>query len=99
MNDLLNRVKTSLRISQENKAFDGDVQDLIEAAQADLFQSGVSAEKSISETDPLIRRAVITYSKAHFGIDNPDADRFAKSYDLLKQHLTMAGDYNGRAVE
>ena len=86
---MLNKVKLSLRIS--GGMFDIEIQDLVEAALTDLKISGVV---NTEETDPLILRAVITYCKANFGYDNNEAERFQKSYDMLKQHLSLAGDYN-----
>ncbi|OUM85692.1 MAG: DNA-packaging protein [Bacillus thermozeamaize] len=88
---LLDDVKLALRIS--SSAFNSEISDLIAAAKADLKLSGVAAEKVEDEMDPLIKRAVITYVKAHFGYDNPEAERFAKSYDLLKAHLTLSQEY------
>ena len=87
---LLDDVKQALRITVPD--FDGEVGDLILAAKADLELAGVSVTK-IVDVDPLIKRAVVTYVKAYFGYDNPDAERFAKSYEMLKTHLTLAGDY------
>lgn len=86
---ILERVKLSLRIS--GNMFDVEIQDLIEACICDLKISGVV---NLDETDPLILRAVITYCKANFGYDNQEAERFQQSYDMLKQHLSLAGDYN-----
>ena len=88
---MLENVKTALRI--RNTSFDGEIEDLIDAARHDLALSGVLVEKTESDDDPLIIRAIITYCKANFGYDNPDADRFEKSYVMLKQHLSLAGDY------
>lgn len=91
---LLIKVKTALRISGSNEAFDSEITDLIAAARDDLALSGVSRIKTdATDPDPLIERAIKTYCKAHFGFDNPDADRLHDSYVLLKQHLTLAGDY------
>ncbi|HFK2719152.1 TPA: hypothetical protein ACG1DY_005001, partial [Escherichia coli] len=73
---------------------DEEVIDLIEAARQDLILSGVSSEKAEDDSDPLIKRAVTTYVKANFGFDNPDAKRLQESYDMLKNHLSLAGDYN-----
>jgi len=87
---LLDDVKLALRIS--SSAFDSEVQDLIDAAKADLKLSGVDETKLI-DTDPLIKRAVVTYVKAHFGFDNPDVDRLQQSYDMLKAHLTLSVEY------
>lgn len=86
---MLDDVKLALRIS--NQAYDVEIADLIDAAKLDLQISGVN---KIDETDPLIKRAIIVYVKAHFGYDNPDAERLQQSYVLLKQHLSMAGDYD-----
>lgn len=89
---LLDDVKLALRISPGTIAFDGEVQDLIASAIADLGLSGVASEK-LDDADPLIKRAIVTYCKAHFGWDNPDAERLAKAYDMLKAHLTLSQDY------
>lgn len=92
---ILDDVKQALRISPTNTAFDVEIQDLIEASRLDMIQSGVSDLKANDDTDALIKRAIITYCKAHFGYDNPEADRFTQSYIMLKQHLALASDYNG----
>lgn len=94
---LLEDVKTALRISLSNTALDGEVLDLIDAARQDLKLSGVSAEKADGddlELDPIIKRAITIYAKANFGFDNPDFERLQKSYESLKNHLSLAGDYN-----
>lgn len=86
---MLTDVKLSLRIS--NTAFDNEIIDLIDAAKLDL---GISGVENIDITDPLIKRAVTIYVKANFGWDNPDAERLQELYILLKQHLSLSGDYN-----
>jgi uncharacterized phage protein (predicted DNA packaging) len=88
---LLDDVKLALRIS--SSAFDSEITDLIEAAKADLQLSGVKQEKADDDNDPLIKRAIIVYCKANFGYDNPEAERFQQSYDMLKQHLSLSYDY------
>ncbi|TCT23388.1 putative phage protein (predicted DNA packaging) [Melghiribacillus thermohalophilus] len=87
---LLDDVKLALRIS--NSAFDNEINDLIEAAKADLILSGVE-ETRLDVTDPLIKRAIKTYVKAQFGFDNPDAERLQQSYEMLKMHLTLSTEY------
>jgi hypothetical protein len=87
---LIDDVKAALRISTTDTGIVGEVTDLISAAQYDLSLSGVIADDT---TDPLIKRAIITYCKANFGYNNPDADRFNASYTMLKAHLSMSGDY------
>lgn len=89
---LLDDVKVALRISDTNTAFDGEVSDLISAAQRDLLVAGI---KVTDETDALIKRAIVTYCKAHFGYDNPDADRLLRAYEMLKMHLMLSSEYGG----
>ena len=86
---MLQKIKLALRIKTE--ALDGEITDLIESAKLDLSISGV---RKIDETDPLIQRAIIIYCKAHFGLDNSDSEKYQQSYNLLKQHLALCGDYN-----
>ncbi|OFC75864.1 head-tail connector protein [Bacillus thuringiensis] len=88
---MLEVVKKALRVS--HNALDDEIDDLIEAARTDLSLSGVSGFKSNDDTDPLIKRAIIMYSKANFIPDANEAERFQLSYNMLKNHLTLAGDY------
>lgn len=88
---MLASVKDALRVSGAD--LDGEIQDLIDGAKADLVLSGVHSVK-IVDTDALIKRAVILYCKAQFGYDDPKiADRFQQSYTSLKQHLTLSAEY------
>ncbi|MFP3666554.1 head-tail connector protein [Priestia sp. SIMBA_032] len=86
---MIEKVRKSLRIS--HTALDDDIQDLIDAALMELQLSGI---KKLDESDPLIIRAVTVYCKAEFGFDNPDAERFRASFESLRNHLSLAGDYN-----
>lgn len=83
---MLEAVKLALRITAGY--FDNEITDLIDAAQADLMLCGVNA----ANDDPLIKRAVVLYCKAHFGADE-NAGRYQQSYDMLKGSLMIAGDY------
>jgi uncharacterized phage protein (predicted DNA packaging) len=85
---MLESVKLALRVTISD--FDEEIQGLIDAAKRDLSIAGVDI---IDEGDALIRRAIITYCKANFGYDNPEAERFQQSYDMLKQHLSLSYDY------
>ena len=88
---LIDDVKLALRIT--NSTFDREVEDLINAARRDLVLSGVLQTKANDENDPLIKRAITVYCKAHFGYDNPEAERFEESYNMLKAHLTLSAEY------
>ena len=85
---LLTDIKDALRVSGTD--LDSEIGDLISASISDLILSGIV---NYDTDDPLIKRAVVLYCKANFGWDNPEADRFQKSYDMLKAHLTMSADY------
>lgn len=86
---MINSIKTSLRI--KNTAFDTEITDLIDACKIDLKISGVN---KIDEKDSLIKRAITIYVKSNFGWDNPDSEKLQHSYNMLKQHLALSGDYN-----
>lgn len=86
---MLEKVKLALRI--KINSFDNEIEDLIESCKIDLSMSGV---KKINENDVIIQRSIIVYCKANFGLDNKDSEKYQKSYDLLKQSLSLCGDYN-----
>ena len=80
-------VRLALRIT--TSAFDKELSDLMQAACADLGIAGVT---QTCTGNPLVRRAVITYIKMHFG--EPDEyDRLKKSYDEQKAQLATATGY------
>lgn len=92
---MLSKIKASLRIA--NTAFDGEIQDLIDAAEADMKLVGILPTK-IVDTDPLIIRAVTTYVKANFGWDNPDSAKLHASYEMIRNHLSQSVDYTVEEV-
>lgn len=102
MDGILARVKLALRRTED--AFDAELSDLIQAALLDLGIAGVTdpaasppSGKNVSNLDtedPLIRRAVISYCKVHFGDAEPqEYDRLKASYDEQKAQLAMATGY------
>lgn len=84
---MLEKVKLALRITTD--AYDDELLDLIEAAQADLGIAGVVLP---SDTDALITRATITFCKMSFGLPE-DYDKLKKSYDEQKSQLSTATGY------
>lgn len=85
---LVDDIKAILRIS--NTAYNTEIEDLILAAKGDLEICGLL---DTSEIDPLIKRAITLYCKANFGFDNPDAEKLQKSYEALRNHLSLSTDY------
>lgn len=82
---MIDDVKTALRVS--TTSFDGEIQDLIDAAKLDLGIAGVEAVD-----DALTKRAIITYCKMSFGLPE-DYDRLKQSYDEQKAQLSNATGY------
>lgn len=91
---MIDEVKAALRVTTDDPGIIGEIEELIESAKIDLIQSGVKKELvNADEPDAIIRRAIKTYAKANFGYDNPEADRFDRAYVMLKQHLSLYGDF------
>jgi hypothetical protein len=74
-------------------AHDAEIKDLINAARADLVLGGVIEAKAEDETDALILRAVGTYVKAEFGLDNEDSEKYRASYKEQRNGLTLSEKY------
>ena len=87
---MLAYIKEILRVASNE--FDNEVQELIDSAKADLELSGVRAEM-INDSDPLIKRAIATYCKTHFGFDNKDHMLLLGAYNSLKTHLIVSVEY------
>lgn len=92
---LIDKVKLALRI--DDNSLDEDIQDSINAAQADLKLSGI-LESKIVETDALIVRAVKVFCKAEFSTDDGESARYKDSYEMLKTHLCLSSDYTIEVV-
>lgn len=90
---MLEKVKAALRLTVD--VYDAELTDTIEAAFADIGLVGVDGGK-LTEDDPLVCRAVITYCRAHFG-SPADYDRLKAAYDEQKAQLITATGY-GLAV-
>ena len=104
---MLAAVKLARQIQTE--VFDPDLRDLIIAGIKDIQHAGprfTFSEVTDQETgevtdyvitDPLVKRAVITYVLMNFG--NPDNyDRLKKSYDEQKGQLRESSGYGMEVV-
>ena len=83
----------ALRITTE--AFDDELEDLIEAATADMRLAGITNDET---DDPLVRRAVITYCRLNFGQPD-DYDRLKASYDEQKGQMRESTAYGMTEVQ
>lgn len=85
---MLEAVKLAMRPAIKTDAYDDEIQDLIEAAKADLKRVGIVGD----ESDPLIRQAIKTYCRLHFG-SPPDAEKLERSYNVQVGSLMGSGKY------
>lgn len=82
---MLDAVKLAMRPAIKTNAYDSEIQDLIKAAKADLCSVGVI----VVDSDPLVRQAIKTYCRLHFG--NPEnPDMLHASYAEQKAQLITA---------
>ena len=84
---LLSKVKKAIPITTD--AYDQDLTDLIEAAKLDLTETA-----SIVLPDPLdalCERAIITYAKMHFLMD--EYAKLKPAYDEQKAQLSTSNRY------
>lgn len=84
---MLNAVKMALRIT--TNAFDAEINGLIDSARLDLRVAGVVLPV---ELDALVRTAIITYCRLHFGQPD-DYDRLKRAYDEQKAQLATCTGY------
>lgn len=84
-------IRRYLRINHTH--FDGEITDLAEAAKADLKLGGILPARVDNDNDALIKRAIICYIKAEFGLDNSDSEKYRESYEMLKRHLMLSTEY------
>jgi hypothetical protein len=89
---LIDDVKTALRIT--SSAFDSEINDIIAAAKDDLLLSGIDSG-ALESPDPLVKRAILLYCKAGFGLDNPDSEKYMASFRSLETHLALSTEYQG----
>lgn len=89
------KVRLALRL--KTSAFDSEIDTLIEAAKLDLNIAGVF---NVSENDPLVTNAIITYCKLNFGTPYEDSNmrksyyaNLKSAYDEMKAQMGMSSGY------
>ena len=87
---MFEKIKQRVRIKTD--LLNGEIQDLIDEAKADLELAGILSAKII-DTDPLILRAVSTYCRAYYESDNVKAERLQAAYESIKAHLGLSEEY------
>lgn len=97
--NLLDACRAALRIPAFVNDYDEEISDVIEAARAELVAGGVSEDKAHDDSDGRVRLAVKVYVKANFGMDNPDAERFMKSFETMLTSMSGDSSCNGGDAE
>lgn len=93
--NLLDACRAALRIPDFCNDFDEEIADVIDAARAELVAGGVSDAKAHDDEDGRVRLAIKVYVKANFGMDNPDAEKFMRSFETMLTSMSGDSAYNG----
>lgn len=88
---LLDEIKLNLRVTS-NVFDEAEIGPLIEACKADLALSGVV---KWNDSDPLCKRAAVSYCKGHFGFDDK-AGRYLEIYEHLKVAMALSAEYSDK---
>lgn len=88
MDEILQKVKTALRIKHE--ALDSDIKDNIQACLLDLKLHGIVHK---DHTDELIQNAVKLYCKAEYDDDPDKSDKYRERYEIMRDCLKQAEGY------
>lgn len=84
---ILTAARMALRVT--TTAFDDQINDLIDAALLDMEAAGITYA---DPNDALVRQAVVTYVRMHFGQPD-DFDRLKASYDEQKAQMSTRTGY------
>lgn len=83
---LLDEIKIALRVTHTK--LDGEISDNILAAEHELERVGIPWEiASDPENHPLIKRAVKTYCQSAMAIDQAQAEKYQRSFELQAENM------------
>lgn len=94
---VIDACRDALRIPADVHDYDVEIEDLIAAARAAMRAGGVSPKMANDDADGTVRLAIKVFCKAHFGMDNPDAERYARTFDELVTTMHGSSVYGGGA--
>lgn len=89
---ILDEVKVAVRTTTSDAGITNEIEQIIAAAKLDLMTGGVT---NTDDTDALVKRAIILYAKANYGMANPDMEKYQKAYDRLKVTMALTTTYGG----
>ncbi len=86
---------TDIRLSARVDSSDAEdeIAVLIQAAREELHTAGIKEEKCKDENDAQIKRAIIVFVKAEFGIENADREKYLQSFESIKLRLALSTEY------
>lgn len=89
---MLEKIKIDLRISH-NK-LDVNIQEDVDACIKDLERVGIVIpyETDLSISDALIIKAIKLYLRWQYNFEN-QADRYMEAYKMLRNAISLSGDY------
>lgn len=93
--EILDFVKTSLRIRTSDEAIDMQIETLINAAKLDLTSTANISGESFDDDNkqPLLFQAVALFVGFNFISDQATADKLKARYDDLKGKLAVSRDF------
>ena len=89
---IFDEVKVAIRTTATDAGLTTEITDIIAAAKLDMAAGGVT---NTDDTDALVKRAIILYAKANYGMANPDMEKYQKAYDNLKVLMALTMTYGG----
>ena len=85
---IIDRVRTA--VGRTSKAYDDDLLDVIEAARADMIDTGVPVDVARSEDNRLVLQAIKCYAKAQEAWEEPSiAQVQTESYQSIVNKLSL----------
>lgn len=85
---IIDRVRTA--VGRTSKAYDDDLLDVIEAARADMIDTGVPVAVARSEDNRLVTQALKCYAKAQEAWEEPSiAQAQMESYQAIVNKLSL----------
>ena len=97
--ELIDDVKTALRVSTSDADITGQISDLIEEAKLDLQHTADVSASKIATPDALIKGAIKCYCAYIWTEDPNEKDRLRSCYDDYKAKLAMSSEYGTYSEE
>lgn len=91
--EFIKEIRGFLRITIDDLVINNEIVTHINACKKDLMRNGITSTKANDEKDSLIKKAILLYCKAEFGLDNKNYEKYRNSYETLRTELAMTSEY------